>query len=98
LEITPEITSELPAANSAATGAPVLPPAPLAPAAAAPQFAPEEVASMIFGERLDQIAFRYYGDARYWRVLALFNAIDDPIHVVPGRLLRVPPAAAIKIK
>lgn len=52
---------------------------------------------MIFGERLDQIAYRYYGDPRYWRLLARFNGIDDPIHVVPGRLLRVPAATAAKV-
>jgi nucleoid-associated protein YgaU len=45
---------------------------------------------MIFGERLDQIAYRYYGDPRYWRLLALANAIDDPLHISPGRLLRIP--------
>ena len=51
---------------------------------------------MIFGERLDQIAYRYYGDPRYWRLLARFNGIDDPLHVAPGRLLRVPAATAAK--
>jgi nucleoid-associated protein YgaU len=26
-----------------------------------------------------------------WRVLAAFNGIDDPLHVPPGHILRVPP-------
>jgi hypothetical protein len=42
------------------------------------------------GERLDEIAHRYLGDARQWRVLALFNDIDDPLQMQPGRLLRIP--------
>ncbi|MSP13081.1 MAG: hypothetical protein EXR62_09000 [Chloroflexi bacterium] len=44
-----------------------------------------------FGERLDQLAFQYMGDAALWRILAIFNDIDDPLHIVPGRLLRIPP-------
>jgi nucleoid-associated protein YgaU len=47
-----------------------------------------------FGERLDQLAFRYYGDAAGWRLLAVFNDIDDPLRLSPGRLLRVPSALA----
>ena len=45
-------------------------------------------------ERLDQIAFRYYGNAAYWRLLALFNDISDPLHIIPGRLLQVPSVPA----
>jgi Contractile injection system tube protein len=42
------------------------------------------------GERLDEIAQRIYGDSRYWRLLAAFNNIDDPLHLPPGQLLRLP--------
>lgn len=31
------------------------------------------------GERLDQLAYRYYGDARLWRKLAVYNQIDNPM-------------------
>ncbi len=43
------------------------------------------------GERLDQIASRYYGNPSFWRVLAAFNAIEDPFHMPAGLLLRIPP-------
>lgn len=42
------------------------------------------------GERLDEIAQRTYGDPSYWRLLAAFNDISDPLHVPPGQLLRIP--------
>lgn len=42
------------------------------------------------GERLDQLAHRYYGDSDYWWVIALANRIQDPFLMVPGTRLRVP--------
>lgn len=42
------------------------------------------------GERLDEIAQRVYGDPSYWRLLAAFNNIDDPLHIPPGQLLQIP--------
>jgi hypothetical protein len=45
-------------------------------------------------ERLDVLAFRYYGDPSLWRLIALFNGIDDPLHLVPGLLLRIPALSA----
>ena len=41
-------------------------------------------------ERLDQVAHRYYGDPAYWRLLAIVNGIDDPLHIPDGTELRVP--------
>lgn len=43
------------------------------------------------GERLDQIAHEYYGDASFWRVLAMFNDIDNPMDMPAGARLQVPP-------
>jgi len=43
------------------------------------------------GERLDQVAFRYYRDPAAWRRLAVQNNINDPLHLSSGRLLRIPP-------
>jgi nucleoid-associated protein YgaU len=40
-------------------------------------------------ERLDELAYRYFGDPAYWRALAALNGIDDPLHLVAGSLLRV---------
>lgn len=40
-------------------------------------------------ERLDELAYRYYGNPAYWRALAALNGIDDPLHLVAGGLLRI---------
>jgi hypothetical protein len=42
------------------------------------------------GERLEDIAFQYYGDPSAWRVIAAFNGLSDPSRVPPGTLLRIP--------
>lgn len=42
------------------------------------------------GDRLDQLAWRYYGDARGWRWIAYANDLTDPLTVEPGRLLKIP--------
>lgn len=47
------------------------------------------------GERLDTLAYLYYRDPDYWRVLAHCNGIDDPQQVPRGTLLRIPPAGAV---
>jgi len=31
-----------------------------------------------------------YGDPCYWRLLAAYNNINDPLHIPPGQLLRIP--------
>jgi len=41
-------------------------------------------------QRLDQIAYEEYGDARYWRLLAEANAMDDPFQLMDGQLLVIP--------
>lgn len=41
-------------------------------------------------QRLDQIAYEEYGDARYWRRLAEANGMDDPFQLVDGQLLVIP--------
>lgn len=40
-------------------------------------------------ERLDQLAFRYYGDASQWRVLAWLNDVTDPLAMAAGQVLEV---------
>ncbi len=42
------------------------------------------------GERLDEIAFRFYGDPALWRLIAIFNDILNPLRIAAGSLLRVP--------
>jgi hypothetical protein len=43
------------------------------------------------GERLDEIAFKRYGDCRFWRLIANFNGVENPLEIAAGRLLLLPP-------
>jgi phage protein U len=47
---------------------------------------------LIEGESLHSIAYAEYGLARYWRGLAAFNDIDDPLRLRPGTRLLLPTA------
>jgi nucleoid-associated protein YgaU len=44
------------------------------------------------GDTLHSIAWAEYGDASLWRGLAATNDIDDPLRVVPGASVLIPPA------
>jgi hypothetical protein len=44
------------------------------------------------GDTLHSVAYREYGDPALWRGLAAVNGIDDPLRLVPGTRLIVPPA------
>ncbi len=44
----------------------------------------------IAGERLDEIAFRHYGNPSFWRLIAAFNGLADPNDIPPGTVLRLP--------
>lgn len=41
-------------------------------------------------ERLDQLAFDYYGSPTEWRLLAWLNNIDNPLQLTLGTVLQVP--------
>ncbi len=43
------------------------------------------------GQRLDEIAQQYYGNASLWRMIALANNIVNPSDVAPGTALVIPP-------
>ena len=45
-------------------------------------------------ERIDEVAYRMYGNPGWWRRIANFNGIDDPWRISPGRLLSIPPDSA----
>lgn len=49
---------------------------------------PEEVS--LAAERLDEVAFRFYGDASLWRLIAAFNGIVDPLRMEAGKLVELP--------
>lgn len=43
------------------------------------------------GDRLDNLAFEYYGDASLWWVISMSNNISsDSIFITPGTQIRVP--------
>jgi hypothetical protein len=46
---------------------------------------------LIEGETLHSVAWAEYRRADYWRALAEFNDIDDPLRVAPGTRLLLPP-------
>jgi hypothetical protein len=43
------------------------------------------------GERLDEIANRYYGNPALWKELARYNRSLDPTRVPPGTVVQIPP-------
>ena len=56
----------------------------------------QEIESGASAERLDEIAWRRYGDCRWWRLIARFNNVENPLEIAAGHLLRIPPLAAIR--
>lgn len=61
--------------------------------ASADEHAREESVRMhqvVGGDRLDQIAAQVYGDPAYWRVIAMYNDLADPLRLTPGEVLRIP--------
>ena len=49
-----------------------------------------EAHTLIDGETLHSVAWARYGDASFWRALAEFNGIDDPLRVTAGTRLLIP--------
>jgi hypothetical protein len=43
------------------------------------------------GDTLNRIAAEEYGDPREWRAIADANGLEDPLRLVPGSLLIIPP-------
>lgn len=50
----------------------------------------EEMYAFTADDRLDELAFRYYGDPQLWRLIARYNDVPDPLNVAPGTLLNIP--------
>lgn len=46
--------------------------------------------------RLDEVASRHYGNPALWRLLAMYNGLDDPGEVPSGTVLRVPSLSALR--
>lgn len=47
---------------------------------------------LVEGESLHSVAFIEFGAPSYWRALAAFNGIDDPLRVRPGTRILIPSA------
>lgn len=45
--------------------------------------------------RLDIIAYSYYGTSNYWWVIAAANYIIDPFDIPVGTVLRIPPISSL---
>ena len=46
---------------------------------------------LVDGESLHSVAWAEYGQAKYWRALAAFNGIDDPLRIPSGTTILLPP-------
>ncbi len=45
----------------------------------------------VLGDRLDLLAFDFYGDSSYWWVIASANALSgDSLYLEPGSQIRIP--------
>ena len=53
---------------------------------------------VVVGERLDQLAYRYLGDAKLWWVIAEANDIAWPLDLEPGSVLRIPSVETVEMK
>lgn len=43
-------------------------------------------------ERLDELAYRFFGSPLLWRLIALANDIPNPLDLDAGLRLRIPPS------
>ncbi|MGW4896900.1 CIS tube protein [Kitasatospora sp. NPDC004240] len=51
---------------------------------------------LVAGDSLESLAYREYGDATAWRVIAEANGIEDPMRLRPGVELLVPAAEELR--
>ena len=43
-----------------------------------------------YGDRFYQVAHKYYGDVRYWWVVAWYNGYPTEAHIHPGDVIEIP--------
>lgn len=56
-----------------------------------PKRTTDKLHTLLEGETLQNIAFRYYGDSGLWYIIADANYILNPFEdLVPGQILRIP--------
>mgnify|MGYP001294063286 CR=1 FL=1 len=44
----------------------------------------------VFGQRLENLAYKYYGDTSLWWIISKANGIKGQAGLKPGQLLRIP--------
>lgn len=47
------------------------------------------------GENFHQLSLKYYGDARYWWFIADYNPLLDPLYLVEGNEVIIPPPTEV---
>ena len=52
--------------------------------------------TVVAGDRIDLIAARYLGDARWWWVICDFNNLFFPLELETGSVLRMPSEGRLK--
>lgn len=57
----------------------------------------ERAHTMIAGDTLALVAYREYGDPNLWRALADYNKVDDPMRVMDGTAIMLPPAEILTV-
>ena len=50
----------------------------------------QRIHQVVAGDRLDTIAFSFYGNASKWRTIAEYNNVENPFLLQPGQLLTIP--------
>ena len=46
--------------------------------------------TVVEGDRVDVLAFRYLGQAQLWWILCDYNELAFPLEIEPGMVLRIP--------
>ena len=54
--------------------------------------------SVVEGDRVDLIAYRYWGRTDLWWVVCDYNDIACPVELVPGTVLRVPSLEYVQMR
>lgn len=57
-----------------------------------PFTATDEYIITTIGDRLDLLAYSYYKDVKYWRIIAIANSVlpNDSMFIQPGLQIRIP--------
>lgn len=53
--------------------------------------------TVVEGDRIDLIAYRYLGSARLWWVICDYNSTFFPLELEPGSVLRIPSVERVQM-